>query len=512
MAGAHFVGAGHFFTLLTNSSPVVILSPVSVHEREIPMTKHTNNQAAHIPVSITADTSGLSVDDLGVMMLLIQAAKHVDNIYLLQCGQYGREENVPFDGSKPKTFYSSKVTVAGMEAYIEAHPDERDALLSPFSTVGVDMFGHYYAEAYAVRYKSDMERVSDLLSKAAARLDDSPFKTFLELRSRAFMTNQYRESDIAWIHANNGPFEFTVGPYESYADKLFGVKRTFESILGVVLARETEMAQSFQTQVSKFDAFLGQRYGYPTKTTLTPMVVMDEVYASGEAIYDYVPMAYNLPNDRDIHAEVGSKKVFIRNVMAAKFEHISKEIARRTLSASDAEQFDFDTYLRFVIGHESAHGLSFHFDGSVFGPVASAIEEGKADVFGMWFLYYMADIGLLDKNIADVAVMENLNDGLRQIRFGVEEAHAVGAIVQLNWFMKEQALVLTDGGFTFDSARFRDAVMSLGDELYLLAIKKDQALVEAFAATWGKEVPEAIEKLLPRLADIPVDIDPVFTF
>jgi hypothetical protein len=242
------------------------------------------------------------------------------------------------------------------------------------------------------------------------------------------------------------------------------------------------------------------------------MVVIDEVYASGEAVYDYVPMAYNLPNDRDIHAEVGSKKVFIRNVMAAKFEHISQVIAARTVSAVDVARFDFDTYLRFVIGHESAHGLSFHFDGSVFGPDASSIEEGKADVFGMWFLYYLADAGVLDTATADVAVMENLNDGLRQIRFGVEEAHAVGTIIQLNWFIAEQALKVTEDGFVFDTGRFRHAVTSLGDRLYELASGKDRASVEAFVAAWGKSVPDAIKVLLPRLVDIPVDIDPVFSF
>lgn len=476
------------------------------------MTKRTAHNAGHIPVPVTADISLLSECDRQVMDLLIQAAKLVDRIYLEQSGQCDLPEDAPFDGTKPKHFYPATATVADIEAYLAEHPDERAAILSPFSTVESDVSGGFYSVAYAMRYRAEMEHISALLLQAAALVDEPTFKHFLTLRASAFLTNEYRESDIAWIHANSGPFEFTVGPYESYADKLFGVKRTFESILGVVLTPETAVARSFQEHVSAFDAFLGRRYGYTAATTLTPMVVIDEVYATGEAIYDYVPMAYNLPNDRDIHAEVGSKKVFIRNVMAAKFEHISRVIAMRTVSQGDVAQFDFDTYLRFVIGHESAHGLSFHFDGAVFGPEASSIEEGKADIFGVWFLYYLADIGVLDEEVATVAVMEHVSDGLRQIRFGVEEAHAVGTIVQLNWFLCEQAVMLTEDGFVFDSSRFRDAITSLGDKLYELAKSEDQATLEAFVREWGRQVPGAVVQLLPTLADIPVDIDPIFSF
>lgn len=476
------------------------------------MTKASQNPSSHIAVSITADMSALTADDHRVMQLLIQVARLVDEIYLMQSNQAGLEDGVPFDPSKPKVFYPEGTSVTDIEVFLDENPDERESLLSPFTVVVVDIFGYFTAVPYAVFYDLQMEQAAQLLLGAATLTTDPDFKKFLQLRGEAFLSNQYRESDIAWIHANNGPFEFTVGPYESYADRLLGVKRTFEAILGVVLKPETEMAQSFQTHVSDFDAFLGARYGYTTTTTLTPMVVMDEVYAGGEAVYEYVPMAYNLPNDRDIHAEVGSKKVFIRNVMAAKFEHISQVIAKQTLTPSVSEQFDFDTYLRFVIGHESAHGLSFHFDGSIFGPSASAIEECKADVFGMWFLYYLADQGVLDAKTAELAVMQNLTDGLRQIRFGVEEAHAVGTIVQLNWFIKERALILTDEGLTFDSAYFFDAVTSLGDQLYELAAGKDQSAVEVFVAQWGKQVPEAIENLLPLFVDIPVDIEPVFSF
>lgn len=474
------------------------------------MTKSSHTASSHIPVQIFDDTVELSTDDVRVLELLIQVAKLIDSIYLKQSNQSDKADSDAFDMTKPKNFYAEGITAEVVETYLDTNPDARDAIMNPFTMV-VGPADDLSAIPYSVYYKVEMSEISRLLAEAAGLSTDRNFKEFLRLRSEAFLTNQYRASDIAWIHANSGPFEFTVGPYESYADKLFGVKRTFESILGVVLPAETEMAGTFQAYVSKFDAVLGLRYGYTTKTTLTPMVVMNQVYGSGEALYEYVPMAYNLPNDRDIHAEVGSKKVFIRNVMLEKFEYITKEIAKKVLRFEDASRFDFETYLRFVIGHESAHGLSFHFDGQTFGTVASAIEEGKADVFGMWFLYYLADEGVLDIETADRAVMQNLTDGLRQIRFGAEEAHAVGTIIQLNWFTDMGALRMSEAGFDFEPARFREAVVSLGDHMYNLAYNEQQSEVAWFISKWGT-VPKRIMAYVPRCENVPVDIDPVFSF
>jgi Peptidase family M49 len=476
-------------------------------ERNI-MTKASSNPS-HVQVEIKADTSHLSDVDFEVLNLLVEAAKLIDVIYLRQ----SQQEHLTggFDPSVPKAFYPEGMTVEQIEAYLDTNPDERDAVLNPFTVVfgsDEDLEPIPYSEVYA----SEMVRIAELLARAADLSTDRHFKEFLRLRSEAFLTNRYRESDIAWIHANHGPFEFTVGPYESYADKLFGVKRTFESILGVVLQEDTKLASSYQGMIQRFDASLGERYGYVAKTTLTPMVVMDQVFAGGEAIYEYVPMAYNLPNDRDIHAEVGSKKVFVKNVMFAKFDLITARIARMVLRFEDVERFcDLQTYLKFVIGHESAHGLSFHFGGDTFGPVASAIEEGKADVFGMWFLYYLVEHGVIDAQTAQTAVMQNLTDGLRQIRFGLKKAHAVGTVIQINWFVEAGALQLSEAGLDFDASRFKVAIESLGDELYELAASKDKVAVEAFVDEWGRWIPEKILQLLPRFADVPVDIDPIFS-
>lgn len=469
---------------------------------------HQAQNPAKVPISITADMSRLSLKEEALLESLLHAARWLDDIYRRQSNQ---QASGTFDSSLPKNFYPLDATAAEIEAYLADHPEERAQIMSPFTVVQREAQG-FKAVPYSQFYQTELEAIAQLLERASHLADDETFQTFLRARSRAFRTNEYRESDIAWIHTNNGPFELTIGPYESYEDTLFGVKQTFECLLGLVLPKETRMAAGFQEFVTRFDAALGERYGYVTQTTLTPMVVMDEVYTSGGARHHYAAMAYNLPNNLDIHAEVGSKKVFIRNVMRHKFELITVPIARCVLPQEEADSFDFDTYLKLVIGHESAHGLSFHFDGKRFGHTASAIEECKADVFGMWFLYFLSEQAFLAKDVAEKAVAEHLADCLRQIRLGPYEAHAIGAVIQLNWFIECGALSLTDEGVRFDVQQFFRTVTTLGDALYTLAAGEDMEALNQFAAEWGKSVPDQILRYLERFTEIPVDIEPIFAF
>ena len=373
------------------------------------MTIYTNPTKLHAQVEISADTMHLTPKQRELLSVLYQIAELVDIVYLKQARQYTGSEIAAFDANKPNGFFPEGMSAENVSAFLAENPEKHAATMSPFTVVvrdGESLTAIPYTEHFA----TEMKQISELLAQASELSDEPAFKEFLHLRAQAFANNQYRESDIAWIHSHQGVFEFTVGPYESYADNLFGVKRTFEAVLGIILQAETAVAQSFQKYVSDFDAYLGNIYGYSTGTTLTPMVVIDQVSSAGESRYEHLPMAYNLPNDLDIHQEVGSKKVFVRNVMAAKHTHISKMIAQRVLHPELAASFDFENYLRFVIGHESSHGLSFHFDGENFGTAAAGIEECKADVFGMWFMHYLADQGVISQNDAGNCVMQNITD------------------------------------------------------------------------------------------------------
>lgn len=467
------------------------------------MAHATGKPQEHIQVPIRADVSHLTSKDRRILSLLIEATRLINPIYLTQTKQDLGETNGVFDKTRGNNYYPKGMTREDVEAYLDQHPDERDVVMSPF-TVVEKSDERFITTPYSEYYRDHLNRVSSLLEEAAQLTDNESFKRFLLGRAKAFRTNEYRASDIDWVRVGGAPLELTIGPYESYEDQLFGVKRDIRGMLGVVLPQETAEAQVYQKQVAKFDAHLGKKYGYTASTTLTPMVVMDEILVGGHPWYGYVPMAYNLPNDADIQKEVGSKNVFIRNVMRAKMELITKLVAERVLDPHVAALLEPSIFMSFVIGHESSHGLSFRFSGDDFLTLGSPLEEGKADVFGMIFLYFLADKGIIDKDIAERAVIGNLTDGLRQIRFGIEEAHAVGTLIQYNWFLKHGAMQFGGKGL-----EFKPVLDGLGDEFYALSQTRSHETAQQFVDGWG-QAPDEVRAMIASFGDIPVDIDPVF--
>ncbi|MCH8889131.1 hypothetical protein IID26_01750 [Patescibacteria group bacterium] len=472
------------------------------------MAHATGKTHEHIQVSIRADVSHLTTHDRQILSLLIEATRLINPVYLTQMKQDLGGTNGIFDKTRGNNYYPEGMTRDDIEAYLDEHPDETDAVMSPF-TVVERSDERLITTPYSEYYRDHLDRVSSLLEEAAQLTDNESFRKFLLGKAKAFRTNEYRTSDIDWVHVDGVPLELTIGPYESSEDKLFGVKRDIEGVLGVVLSQETAEAQMYQEQVARFDAHLGKKYGYTASTTLTPMVVMDEVLVGGRPWYGYVPMAYNLPNDADIQKEVGSKKVFIRNIMRAKMELITKLIAESVLDPHVAALVEPSIFMSFIIGHESSHGLSFRFSGNDFLTLGSPLEEGKADVFGMIFLYFLAESGIIDRDIAERAVITNLADGLRQIRFGIEEAHAVGTLIQYNWFLKHGAMQFGGKGLEFKPALFKQVLDGLGDEFYALSQTHNHEIAQQFVDEWGR-VPDEVRTMIASFDDIPIDIDPVF--
>lgn len=473
------------------------------------MSHATGKSREHVPVPIRADISHLTQNDRHILSLLIAAAELVNPIYLKQMRQDLEATRGIFDESRESNYYPEGMTREDIKAYIDLHPEERAGILSPF-TVVEKKGERLTAIPYSDYYHGYLASISTLLEEAAIGTENDSFKTFLKRKAQAFLTNQYRQSDVEWVRVTGAPFELIIGPYEDYDDHLFGVKRDIHAILGIVLPEETQEAENvFQEHIAEFDAFLSRRYGYTASTTMTPMIVMDEIFAAGHPWYSYVPMAYNLPNDSDIQQEVGSKKVFVRNVMKAKMELITKSIAEIVLSPSVAALLESSTLKDFVIGHEASHGLSFRFDGDNFLDLGSPLEEGKADIFGMMFLYFLAYRGIIEKEKAEKAVIANLTDGLRQIRFGIDEAHAIGTLIQYNWFLKYGAMRLSGRGIEFEPNLFGPTLYGLGDEFYALSQTRDHKAAQQFVRKWGG-VPDEVRKIISSFEGIPVDIDPLF--
>jgi hypothetical protein len=230
--------------------------------------------------------------------------------------------------------------------------------------------------------------------------------------------------------------------------------------------------------------------------------------------------AFNLPNDERVVREKGTKRVMLKNVQDAKFNRVLVPISKVALRAADQKDVSFDAFFTHILMHELMHGLGPHniTKGGRTTTVRqelketySAIEEAKADVSGLWALRQLADRQLLDPAIAKTMYTTFLASAFRSIRFGINEAHGRGIAVQLNYLLDAGAFKVMPGGtFAVDESKIGDAVTALTREIMTLQAEGDYAKAKNLLDRLGVVRPE-VQKLLDRLANVPVDIEPRFT-
>src|SRR3990167_148707 len=268
------------------------------------------------------------------------------------------EPFVPGIGKKPKfgSFYPPDLTRVEWDAWLNTYPEDHERFESPYTVIQRHNDG-LVAVAYSEKYTDQLSEAANCLRQAAALLPEGSLRTFLKLRADAFTSNDYFESDMAWVDTDGNPFEVTIGPYETYFDELLGLKTSFEAFIALPDKEATAALSKFTPFVPDFDSILAYEFNFPPKGAAIPLEVVADVIRGGEAAFGYMFVAYNLPNDRRVHDIKGSKKVFSRTMMEAKFNTIALPIAERILPASVAEKCVFGNRLLFVLGHEIAHGL-----------------------------------------------------------------------------------------------------------------------------------------------------------
>jgi hypothetical protein len=511
----------------------------------------TPQRLAQLPRTvIDYDRALLSDKDKQVVAKLIEATKAIDELYWRQVseenpkwraelakqggpayeyflankGPWDRlKENEPFVGTKKKpagaAFYPEDLSKEEFEKYVAAHPKQKDELEGLFTVVrrdGVNLVGVPYSSFY----REYLEQAAKAMREAAMLTANASLKRFLDTRANAFFSDDYRESDMAWMDLD-GPIEVVIGPYEVYEDNLFNYKASFESFVTVVDKPESDKLAAYAHALPEMERNLPEPEQYKNKNrgTESPIKVVQEIYTGGEAREGVQTSAFNLPNDEVVREKKGSKKVLLKNVMDAKFRQSGKPIALRVLDPSLTNLVSFNAYFNHTLFHELSHGLGpglITINGErvearkPLKEIYSTIEECKADVLGVWNILFAQQHKLLtsfdDKQLFATYV------GLmfRGTRFGIAEAHGRGTAVQWNWLREKGAVTPAAGGkYKVDFAKAKDAVRSLATELLTVEATGDYARAKALLDRYGKETPE-MKTVTAKLKDIPVDIRPVF--
>jgi hypothetical protein len=512
--------------------------------------------ARYAPVTLKVDTSKLSAGDKAALAKLIAAGRVVNRIFLQQLwsgnlamlkslqqdtSPLGKarleyfwlnkgpwsdlDEHKAFLPNAPEkklpgaNFYPEHITKEQFEAWAKTlSPEARTKAEGFFTVIHQGADGKLRAVPYSEEYKADLAACAQDLREAAKLTDNATLKKFLETRAAAFLSNDYYASDIAWMDLD-APLDITIGPYETYNDDIFGYKAAFEAYVNIRDEAETAKLKFFGDHMQEVENNLpiDAKYRNPKIGALSPIRVVNQVFAAGDGDHGVKTAAYNLPNDERVVHEKGSKRVMLKNVQEAKFRSTLEPIAKTVLTASAQPGLSFDAFFTHILAHEMSHGIGPHqitVNGRATTPrqelkdLYSAIEEAKADVLGLYMLQHFYDHGYLSHDETKLYTTF-LASSFRTLRFGLNEAHGKGMALQFNYLTDKGAFVHTADGWQIDSAKIRGAVRDLAQDLLTIEATGDYAQAKKMLDTLGVMRPD-MRTTLDQVGSVPVDIRPVF--
>src|SRR5579859_7988102 len=509
-------------------------------------------------VSMPFRSAGLTPRERRMVLKLVEASQYLESIYWRQSDPeglalYGRlascidlqsqnvrrylmingsrydllEENKPFVGggsfSPGRALYPPGITKTEIDAYVAAHPEKKAEIYNPFTVVqkrGDDLVGVPYHEAY----RQWLEPAAKALRQAADLSQDKQFADFLRLRAEALLTDDYYESDLAWVDLENSKYDIIFAPYETYLDDLLGVKTSYGAAVMVRDQSESQKLATYKQYVPDIQEALplAQEDKPSKRGHSTPMEVMDTPYRAGDLRHGYQAVADNLPNDARIHQEKGTKKIFFKNFMDARVNYVILPVAKRVMRPDQAAKVSGEGYLAGTLLHEISHGLGPAFARTsagkadireAIGPTYSELEEAKADAVGMFALNYLMEKGVIPKSNAQEFYASHVAGIFRTIRIRVAEAHGRAEMMEFNYFAEQGAITRdpASGRYAIDFTKMTSAVASLAKELLEIEATGDRNRAEQWFKKYDS-MPAELKSALTSVKDVPVDIDPVSAF
>jgi hypothetical protein len=515
--------------------------------------------ARFAPTVLTANTTRLSPNDRLALKKIIEASKLLDPLFLRQVwsgnealekklqadktvvgrqrlhyfyindGPWSRlDNNEPFIEGVPRekppqaNYYPDDMTKDEFNSWLGGLPAaEKEKATGYFYVIRRAANHNLTTVPYSEEYREFLEPAAKLLREAAELASNNTLKDFLNKRAAAFGSNDYYDSDVAWMDLDD-TIDVTIGPYETYEDELFGYKAAFEAY--VTLRDETETAK-----LARFSKYLQEiedhlpldpQYRNPKLGAASPIRVVNEVFSSGEGNNGVQTAAFNLPNDERVVKEKGSKRIMLKNVQDAKFNKTLIPISRVVLAPEQQKLLSFEAFFTHILTHELMHGLGPH-NINVGGQqttvrlqlkeLYSAIEEAKADITGLWALQYLIDKGVVEKGMERTLYTTYLASAFRSVRFGINEAHGRGVAMQFNYLTDEGAIKFNEkaGTFSVDHTKVKEAVRKLTHDLLTIEAEgsyvKAKAILDKYAV-----IRTPMKQALDRLTDVPVDIEPLF--
>ncbi|MBQ0788692.1 MAG: Zn-dependent hydrolase [Oceanihabitans sp.] len=503
-------------------------------------TEMEQNLNKYVSVKLTADVSVLTENEQKMLPILIDAANKMNDLFWYE--SYGdcdallntiSEEDTkrfvninygPWDRLNGNTSFVEGIEAKPLGANFypkDMTKEEFEAAdmvdkSSIYNFVRRDENGKLFTIPYHEKFKHEVEEVSELLLEASKLAEDAGLKNYLELRAAAMLNDDYQASDFAWMDMKTNTLDIVIGPIETYEDQMFGNKASHE---GYVLIKD----QAWSKRLEKFSAYLPElqkglpvdaAYKKETPGTDSDLNAYDVVFYAGDCNSGSKTIAINLPNDEEVQLAKGTRRLQLKNAMQAKFDKILVPISKVLIDESQRKHITFDAFFANTMFHEVAHGLGIKNTINGKGTVreslkehSSALEEGKADILGLYMIQQLHAKGELQEDLKDnmVTFMAGI---FRSVRFGASSAHGKANMIRFNFFKEKGAFTRNeDGTFMVNFDKMEEAMKDLSNLILTLQGNGDYDGVAKLVADKGI-ISSDLQADLDRLsaASIPVDV------
>jgi hypothetical protein len=498
----------------------------------------------YVPFELTSDISHLSDKEKQMLPLLFEIADLMQEIYWEQTignkddflkkisdektRQFAKINFGPWDrlngntsfikevGPKPAgaNFYPADMTKAEFEALKDPNKG------SLYTLIRRDKEGKLKVVWYHEEYKKQVEKASELLLQAAELAEDAGLKKYLTLRAKALLTDKFQESDFAWMEMQTSNIDFVVGPIENYEDALYGYKAANESFILLKDLEWSKRLAKFGAMLPKLQTMLPieEEYKKEVPGANTDMNAYDVIYYAGDCNAGSKTIAINLPNDEEVHLKCGSRKLQLKNAMKAKFDKILIPISKMLIDPAQLKHVKFNAFFENTMFHEVGHamGIKNTLDGTSTVREAlkekySSIEEGKADIMGLYIVTKLYEMG----ELTDGEVMDNFVTffaGIfRSSRFGAASSHGKANMMRFNYFAEKGAFSRNEksGYYTINFDKMHEAMITIMQKILHIQGQGDYTA----ASKWIKEegiIKAMLQNDLNRLGDANIPVDIVF--
>jgi hypothetical protein len=502
------------------------------------------------PTLIASSFRTGSEEDRAIVKNVLEAATIIERLYAAQKGTSGMVEKIPANDSASRMLFyrnqgpwcvapmtekeedcsalsSKPPKISGL--YPEsiqkdqskfcdelAKRKDGEALLHQFFVVreAEGPYGNLKAVPYQEAYKQDMAEVSRLLKAAADAISsegESAFKAYLSAASQSFLDGNWTPADEAWSKMNtqNSKWYLRIGPDETYFEPC-SRKAGFHVSFARINQASVEWQNKLEPVKNEMEAAIAKVAGKPYKARNVSFHLpdfIDMILNAGDSRAAHGgTIGQSLPNWGPVKDEGRGRTVAMTNLGSDPDSKAALRAQVESLFCASAMSTYSEDPMGLLLGtvlHEATHNLGPDGDYKVAGktanqifggPVASMLEELKAQTGALFYAEWLIEKGLVTKELVERAHTADLTWAFGHISRGMYEdgkprpysqlaAIQVGTMIKegaIVWNPEEMAADKTDKGcFSFQQDKWPAAVQKLTTTVLGIKARGDKKLAEA---------------------------------